>query len=577
VNQSLDAIATMAMAVVGGLGIFILGMKYMSEGMQAVAGNSLRRMISLVTNNRLMATATGTAVTVLVQSSTITTVIVVGLVNAGVMQLHQSVGVILGANVGTTITGWILVLKVGKYGLPILGVAALAYVFSKRDRPKFFAMAIMGLGMVFFGLELMKDGFAPMKDVPLFMEAFEWFRADSYFGVLKLVVVGCLLTFLVQSSSATLAITISLAATGAIPFTAAAALVLGENIGTTITVMLASVGANVNAKRTAYAHVFFNVFGVFWITLIFQWYVRLVSGIVQGVHGADPMTLVLTDQNPLEFGAVITAAIALTHTGFNVTNTLMFLPFLKPYARFLERLVPEPTVKEVRQLKHLDARSVSAPVLGVEQSRGEVVQMGRGVVKMLEWIREIAFHDRTDHKKLIEKAFHREEVLDNIQVEITTFLTEILDATVPHAIADEGRQQLRIAHEYESMSDRLASVLKAFLKVRDDQIELSPERMAELQTLHDEVAAFLGQVTQAYGARRRLDDATAKSVSASITRRVKQLREEHLQRMIHSTQDPRMSLIYAGILTDYRRVRAHTMNVHEAMAGTREVAGVTAD
>lgn len=576
-NQSFDAIVAMAMAVVGGLGIFMLGMKYMSEGMQAVAGNSLRRMISLVTDNRLMATATGTAVTMLVQSSSITTVIVVGLVNAGLMQLHQSVGVILGANIGTTITGWILVLKIGEYGLPLLGAAALAYVFSKRDRPKFVAMALMGLGMVFFGLELMKDGFAPMKDVPLFMEAFEWFRADSYFGVLKLVVIGCVLTFLVQSSSATLAITISLAATGAIPFTAAAALVLGENIGTTITVMLASVGANVNAKRTAYAHVLFNVFGVFWITLIFQWYVRLVSGVVLGVHGVDPMTLVLTEQNALEFGAVITAAIALTHTGFNVTNTLMFLPFLRPYARFLERLVPEPPMKEVRQLKHLDARSVSAPVLGVEQSRGEVVQMGRGVVKMMDWLREIAFHPGADHKRIIEKAFHREEVLDNIQVEITSFLTEILDATVPHAIADEGRQQLRIAHEYESMSDRLASILKAFLKLRDDDILLAPERLTELLALHDEVSSFLGRVTLAYSARSRLDDATAKSVNTGISRRVKQLREEHLQRMIHSTQDPRMSLTYAGILTDYRRVRAHTMNIHEAMAGTREVTGAVLD
>jgi phosphate:Na+ symporter len=146
VNPTLEAVLPMAMAVVGGLGIFMLGMKYMSEGMQAVAGNSLRRMISMVTNNRVMATGAGTAVTVLVQSSTITTVIVVGLVNAGLMQLHQSIGVILGANIGTTITGWILVLKVGQYGLPLLGVAALAYLFSRRDRPKFIAMALMGSG-----------------------------------------------------------------------------------------------------------------------------------------------------------------------------------------------------------------------------------------------------------------------------------------------------------------------------------------------------------------------------------------------------------------------------------------------
>lgn len=567
-NETLDAILPMAMAVVGGLGIFMLGMKYMSEGMQAVAGNSLRRMISLVTDNRLMATGTGTAVTLLVQSSTITTVIVVGLVNAGLMQLHQSVGVIIGANIGTTITGWILVLKIGKYGLPILGVAALAYIFSRRDRPKFIAMAIMGLGMVFFGLELMKDGFAPMKDVPFFMEAFEWFRADTYWGVMKLVLVGCVLTFLVQSSSATLAITIGLAATGAIPFTAAAALVLGENIGTTITVLLASVGANTNAKRTAYAHVLFNVFGVFWITLIFQWYVRLVAGIVQGVHGADPMTMALADfANPLEFGAVVTAGIALTHTGFNVTNTLMFLPFLKPFARLLERLVPDPEVKEVRHLKHLDARAVSAPVLGVEQSRGEVVQMGRGVVKMMDWIGQVAFHGPRD-ERLIQKAFHREEVLDNIQAEITAFLTDILDSNVPHAIAEEGRQQFRIAHEYESMSDRLASILRAYLKLQDRQLLLPADQRESLEGLHNQVAEFLQEVTHAYSARSGMSDAAAQSASAAITRKVKQLRDEHLQSMTHSSVDPNLSLIFTGLLTDYRRVRAHTMNVHEAMTAT---------
>lgn len=572
-NATLEAIIPMAMAVIGGLGIFMLGMKYMSEGMQAVAGTTLRRMISLVTDNRLMATATGTAVTTLVQSSTITTVIVVGLVNAGLMQLHQSVGVILGANIGTTITGWILVLKVGQYGLPLLGAAALAYVFSRRDRPKFIAMALMGLGMVFFGLELMKDGFAPMKDVPMFVEAFAWFRADTYLGVLKLVAVGCVLTFLVQSSSATLAITIGLAATGAIPFTAAAALVLGENIGTTITVMIASVGANTNAKRTAYAHVLFNVFGVFWITLIFQWYVRLVAQVVQSVHGTNPMTIAIGDfANPLEFGAVVTAGIALTHTGFNVTNTLMFLPFLKPYARLLERIVPTPPVKEVRHLKHLDARSVSAPVLGVEQSRGEVVQMGNGVVKMMDWIRDIAFLGRQNDERLIQKAFHREDVLDNIQEEVTSFLTDILDATVPHSIADEGRQQLRIAHEYESMSDRLASILRAYVKLRDQNLELPSDQRDAVRGLHDEVAAFLGQVTQAYAGRGRLSDASARSANGSLTRRVTQLREEHLERMIQTSVNPGLSLIYAGLLTDYRRVRAHTLNVHQAMTGERTMA-----
>jgi phosphate:Na+ symporter len=565
-NETLSAVLPLAMAVIGGLGIFMLGMKNLSEGMQAVAGGSLRRMISLVTDNRLMATGTGTAVTVMVQSSSVTTVIVVGLVNAGLMQLHQAMGVIMGANIGTTITGWMLVLQIGKYGLPILGVAALVYLFSRGDRVRFIAMAAMGIGMVFFGLELMKDGFAPMTNIPAFEEAFTWFRADSYVGVLKCVLVGCILTVLVQSSSATLGITIGLATTGAIPFSTAAALVLGENIGTTITVVLASVGANTGAKRAAYAHVLFNVLGVLWITAIFPVYLRLVSGVVRSLHDVDPMLMRIGDfPDPLAYGVVMTAGIALTHSGFNIANTLIFLPFLKPFARVLMRLVPEPGVKEVSRLRHLDVRAVSSPVLAVEQSRGEVVQMGRGAVKMTEWVRQLIFEGPPE-EKLIAKTFHREEVLDNVQREIVTFLTEALDGTVPHSVAEEGRQQFRIAHEYESVSDRLASILRAFLKLRDQRLEIPAEQRAGLLELHDAVTGFLRDVTEAYAERRTLNDALAQSTNAGVARMVRRLREEHLRLMTDSTVDPSLSLIYTGILTDYRRIRAHTLNVHEAMA-----------
>jgi phosphate:Na+ symporter len=568
VTDTWDMALAMVMALVGGLGLFMLGMKYMSEGMQAVAGNSLRRMISLVTSNRFTATAAGTGVTVLVQSSTITTVIVVGLVNAGLMQLYQAMGVIIGANIGTTITGWILVLKIGKYGLPILGIAALFYIFSKRDKPRYISLAIMGLGMVFFGLELMKDGVAPMRDMPFFIDAFAWFQADSYFGVLRAALVGCLLTFLVQSSSATLAITISLAATGVIPFETAAALVLGENIGTTSTVMLASIGGTVNAKRSAYWHVAFNVFGVMWITAIFFFYVQLIGGIVEGMHGTNPIGMTLAGmEDPMEFAAVMTAAIALVHTGFNVTNTVLVLPFLRVFARVLERLVPDPAEKEVRRLRHLDARTVSAPVLGIEQSRGEVVLMGQGVIKMMDWIREIGFNGVRD-ERLIKKTFHREEVLDNLQEEIISFLTEVLEDNTPQSIAEEGRQQMRIALEFESMSDRLSSILKSYLKLRDRDLELSEEQTEALRELHDTVAEFIRAVTRAYDSRHALDDADTSSSSQAITRTVKRLREKHLQLMTVSSVDPHFSLIYTSILTDYRRVRAHAMNIHEAMMAT---------
>ena len=263
------AIFKLTCEIVGGLGLFLLGMKNMSDGMQAVAGSSLRRMISSVTSNRILATIVGVVVTCVVQSSSITTVMVVGFVNSGLMQLTQAVGVIMGANIGTTITVWLLVLKIGKYGLPILGAAAFVNLFAKSDRWRYWAMALMGVGMVFFGLELMKDACSIIKEMPNFKDWFLQFQADSYVGVLQCALVGCVLTTLVQSSSATLAITVSLTTQGVISYETAAALVLGENIGTTITAILASLGATTNARRAAYFHVIFNLVGVFWITLIF--------------------------------------------------------------------------------------------------------------------------------------------------------------------------------------------------------------------------------------------------------------------------------------------------------------------
>lgn len=557
----------MGMAVIGGLGIFMLGMKYMSEGMQAVAGGSLRRMISLVTDNRILATGTGTLVTMLVQSSSVTTVIVVGLVDAGLMQLHQAIGVILGANIGTTITGWILVLKIGKYGLPILGAAALVYVFTRRDRLRFVAMAVMGVGMVFFGLELMKDGFAPMADDPAFVDAFSWFQADDYLGVMKCVLLGCVLTFLVQSSSATLGITIGLASTGVIPFTTAAALVLGENIGTTITIVLASLGANTVARRTALAHVCFNVFGVFWITLVFPWYVRLVSSVIMRVEGADPMTATLAGSaDPAAFAALMTAGIALTHSGFNITNSLAFLPFLKPYARLLERIIPEPEVKEVAQLRHLDARGVDAPVLGLEQSRGEVLQMAAGTRKMMDWIRQLAYSGVRD-ETLTQKVRHREEVLDKIQAEIVAFITELLDATVPQAVAREGQAQLRLAHEFEAMSDRLASILRGYDRLARKRLEATREQKEEFLALHDEMAGLLADQVDAMQERTTLPEAEIRERAGALKKRIHHLRDIHLDRMVRERMDPQVNLILTGILTDYRRVRAHILNVHEAAAG----------
>lgn len=556
----------MGLSIIGGLGIFILGMRYMSEGMQAVAGDSLRRMISIVTTNRFMAIITGTIVTMLIQSSTVTSVIVVGLVNGGLMQLSQAIGVIVGANIGTTLTGWILVLNIGGAGLPIFGFSALVFLFSRSDRIKFLSKAIMGLGMLFFGLEVLKSGFAPIKDIPQFLEAFAWFEADSYFGMLRAVLMGCIVTILVQSSSATLAITIGLASTGIISFPTAAALIIGENIGTTTTVLLASIGTTTPAKRASWAHVLFNVAGVLWVTSIFFFYIRVIASIVESAHGINPLEASLATTDAAQFSVVMTMGIALTHSLYNIVNTTIFFPFLPAFGRLLERLIPDKEEKEVGRLRIGEVASVPSPVLGVEQSRGEVVRMGVGTRKMMDWIHSIAFAESPD-LKLIRKIFHREEVLDNVHTEIITFLTEILDTSVPLTISEEGRQQIRIAHEFESMSDRLTSITKGYLKIRDKKLEFLPEQVEGLNELHNAVSNFLEQVVDAYEHRTMISDELAHDLNNTINSMSRRLMNEHIQRMTEGTVDPNLTIIYTGMLTDYRRVRAHVLNIQEAAAG----------
>lgn len=550
--------------VLGGLGIFLLGMKNLSEGMQAVAGNGLRRMISVVTDNRLMATGVGVAVTMLVQSSSITTVMVVGFVNSGFMTLTQAVGVIMGANVGTTITGWILVLKIGKYGLPLAGAAAFFYLFAKKDRLRFTALAIMGLGLVFLGLELMKDGFGIIKELPEFEAWFKTFSADSYLGVLKCALVGCVLTFVVQSSSATLGITIGLAQIGVIEFETAAALVLGENIGTTITAWLASFGSNTNAKRAAYFHVLFNIIGVAWITAVFPVYLLLVRYLVVGDPHAD-----------MSLGAIsageITAGIAFAHTGFNVTNTIVFLPIAGYMASLLQRFIPDKasSADEEEHLTALDIRMLESPVVAVEQSRVEVLDMAEKCKTMMVLLRELLQHDVPD-ERLTKQILEMEDSQDTVQEEIVTFMSHLLAGNVPHNVVGEARRQLRMADEYESIGDCVVSVLKANRHLKRHEIQLPKAHQSDIFELHDMVADYLETVSEYYKKWGRVDvSVTVIPQGESITKHAKSLYKKLLAQQPEKQIAARSMVAYNRQVAAYRRIRDHLVNIVEALAGEK--------
>jgi phosphate:Na+ symporter len=558
----LATLVTMACEIIGGLGIFLLGMKYMSDGMQAVAGNSLRRMIGLATNNRFLATIVGTVVTVVVQSSSVTTVMVVGFVNSGVMELAQGVGVIMGANIGTTITGWILVLNIGKYGLPILGAAAFVYLFSKGDRWRFWAMAFMGIGMVFFGLEIMKDACASIKDLPEFEAWFQRFHADSYLGVLGCALVGCIVTMVVQSSSATLGITISLAFQGVITYETAAALVLGENIGTTITALLASIGATTNARRAAYFHVLFNVIGVFWITLIFQYYIRGIEWMI----AVDINQAVV--QNGKEVFPNTTAAIAATHSVFNIANTILFLPFAPMLIRLLNRIVPSKSFKEKPHLTDLDIRMVETPSLAIEQSRKEIVKMGDSCAKMIGWLGELSQQDDPD-KKLADRLKQREQILDSMQDEIAHFVTNLLSGNVPHSVAEEAREQLRIADEYESASDYLANLDSFDRKLRRDGHRFTPQQLGSLAELNQHVAEYVSAVNEAFIHNNANVLTKTSPLSKRLRSEIKMLRQRHLEELSDGVMAPAVSIAWLATLNAYARVRDHIRNIAETISGDK--------
>jgi phosphate:Na+ symporter len=554
------AIQDILFKVVGGLGIFLLGMKYMSEGMQAVAGSKLRKMISAVTDNRIMACAMGTLITGIVQSSSVTTVMVVGFVNSGFMTLMQAIGVILGANIGTTVTAWIIALQIGKFGLPVLGVAAFFFLFSKKERVRYTAMALLGVGMLFFGLQTMGGAFKTPEVNEYLKQAFSVMNGTSIAGVLKCAFFGCLATMIVQSSSATIGVTIVLAQGGIIGFDTAAALVLGLNIGTTITAFLASIGTSTNAKRAAYAHIIFNVIGTLWLIPFFFSYVKGVDWIFAHIQG-------FMAKNP-EMGDGVTAKIALVHTGFNLINTIIFLPLMKPLASLVEKMVPEKKINEINRLTYFDVRMLDTPALGIVQSKKQVLFMADCVEKMAGWLGEVLESDE-QLDELENKIFHYEGILDNVQKEIVVFLSEMITGQVTHDVMEEARREMRMADEFESLSDYQVNVLKGYVKLRTNQLAITKEGRAELLDLHKRVFEYIKMVNDAERNENKDILGRAQTDSDAITFQMKEYRRLHLLRLSESKTSPLQSLVFTDMLNNYRRMKDHALNIAEVIAGEK--------
>jgi len=548
---SAEQIVGLFSGIVGGLCIFLLGMQYMSDGMQAIAGNRLRKMIATVTGNRLAACATGTTVTCLIQSSSVTAVMAITMVNAGLMTLQQSIGVLLGADLGTTITAWIVALKVTKYGLPIMGVAGFFYLFSKRERIRFTAMTIMGVGMVFYGLLIMKGGLAPLSDSQDFIDWFSRFTPDTYWGLFKCVLVGSFVTAIMQSSSATIAITMLLAVDSVISFETSVALVLGQNIGTTITAYLAALGTSTTAKRTAYAHILIKVIGVMVVFPLFYVYLDLIDLLMPSVLVGD-----------------IAKQIAFSHTLFNIFIVLLFLPLIGLLVLLLKKLVPAKAVKEVPHLTFLDLGLTETPTMAIQQSANEVLVMRDGVNKMMGWLKE-DIETSGKSPKEGQKLFQREEILDVMQKEIVEFISKIMGRDVPDNVIVEARCQLRNADEYESISDYVITIVKLFRKLGKLDDGINQADLKNVLALHDHVAQYLDMVGQALESEDRDGMVKAKTEGQAIIAFYKQCRDEHLERIKHANVPAAHTLIITDILQSYRKIEDHALNIAEVVAGEK--------
>ena len=542
-------------AVLGGLGLFLIGMKRMSDGLQAVAGARLRRIISMFTNNRFLAVGVGFMATVLVQSSSATTVMILGFVNSGLMTLAQAVGCVMGTNIGTTTTGWLLTLNLGAYGLPLIGVAGFVYLLTKNEKICNLAACALGIGLIFFGLKTMGAALAPLPDVPAFAEFMQSFEATNLWGAFKCVMVGCVTTMLVQSSAATIGLTMTLATLGAIDFTAAAALVLGENIGTTITALLASIGASTNARRVAYFHTLFNCIGVCWALAIFY-----------------PVLLPAVNALGERWDLDVNSKIALTHSLFNVTNTIVFLPFVGVAATFLTRIVPDDKAKPKKRASTtgLDSFMNDDPIVGIERSRLEIQRMF-GDCQTLAGDLATLKSENFENESLVEESFALEKTLDDRQDETIDFISSLTTRAFTVDVAVSAREQVRLAEELETISDYFVGVLKSNLKLRELELPTPKEideSFVELLGYATESLEWIGKIFAEWGPREKLlEEMTERRVR--YVARVKEIREQFLHSMFEERLDPQAVVAVDYQLNAWRRVYEHLHNIAEAMEPRR--------
>ena len=478
-----------ALNVLGSLGVFLFGMKVMSEGIQKVAGNRLRSILSYMTQNRIAGVFTGFMTTCMVQSSSATTVMVVSFVNAGLLTLVQSIGVIMGANIGTTLTGWLVSIlgfkfKIANIALPAIGIG-LPLIFSKLTKRKNIGEIFVGFGLLFLGLKFLKSSVPNIKDNP---EILQFLSNYTDLGIISLFIfigVGVILTIVVQSSSAAMTITITMAYSGWIDYPTACALVLGENIGTTITAYVASINGNYHAKRAARAHMIINLIGVVWMVIAFKYFVQFVDSIVPEAvpYGIDTYAI-----SP-EFFQNIPIHLSLFHTLFNIINVVVLIWFVPQIASLVKKMV-KPTDGESNQeykLEYFSTNVQPTPEISLLEAKKEVAYMSTIINEFIATAIDTIKSGKEEDS--IDSARKQEVLTDQMQVEISNYLSECSKHELSVQSSKDASDMIRIVNELESIGDSTFNLFLIIEKI--DKTSLTDEMKNQISDLYSVVNEFL--------------------------------------------------------------------------------------
>ncbi|MBW6501965.1 MAG: Na/Pi cotransporter family protein [Bacteroidales bacterium] len=551
------------LSLIGSLGLFLFGMKVMSEALQKSAGNKLRQILASMTSNRVKGVLTGFLITAVIQSSSATTVMIVSFVNAGLLSLIESIGVIMGANIGTTVTAWMISIlgfnmKISVLSLPLIGIG-FPLLFFKNMKAKYWGEFIIGFAFIFLGLEFLKVNVPDIRSNPEILSFLQNYTNLGFLSLILFIVIGSLLTIIIQSSSATMALTLVMCNNGWIPFEAAAAMVLGENIGTTITANVAAIVGNVSSKRAARAHFIFNIIGVMWIVSIMPLFLRGVDGIMVS-SGLD---------SPLSDKGSIPVALSIFHSSFNILNALLLIGLARIIERIVVWMVPlKEDEDESFRLKYISFGLLTTSELSILQAKNEINLYAQRINKMFGFvIKRFYTTNRKDFEKLEEKIVKYEKISDNIEVEIATYLTKILgNHDITTVSSRQIRSMFRIIDELESIADCCFNVMKTISKKGESKTTFNQEQRESINKMFVLVEEALEimhiNIEKEY---REVTLERAQKAESRINILRDELKRNHLKNIEKKKYSYLSGIFYNDIYCECEKMGDHIINITEAI------------